>query len=119
MDLHQSYGCGLVILAFPCNQFGEQEPGSSSEILSFAESKGVPCRDPDSGFLLMEKIEVNGTGEHAVFTFLKDATGVHSDIKWNFGTYWLISSKGVVQRLDGGMNNPGGFGKLIEAAQST
>lgn len=100
----------LVILAFPCNQFGEQEPGSCSEIQDFAESKGVPCKDPDSGFLMMDKIEVNGPGTHEVYKFLKAATEDHSDVKWNFGSYWLVSAAGDIERLAGGMNNPSGFG---------
>lgn len=105
-----------MILSFPCNQFGQQEPGSSFEIQAFAESKGVPTKDPDSDFLIMEKIEVNGPDAHQVYKFLKSATDDNSDIKWNFGSYWLIDATGKVQRLAGAMNNPSTFGDLVTAA---
>ncbi|MDY3331436.1 MAG: glutathione peroxidase [Pelistega sp.] len=82
---------GLVILAFPCNQFGQQEPGSAEEILSFCElNYGV-------SFPLMAKIDVNGAAEHPLFTWLKQQKKglLGGSIKWNF-TKFLINKKGEV-----------------------
>lgn len=66
----------VTILAFPCNQFGKQEPGTADEIKDFASSKGVQ-------FKLMEKIDVNGPDAHIVYKFLKAKTNT-SAIGWNF-----------------------------------
>lgn len=82
---------GLVILGFPCNQFGNQESGSSDEIKEFCEiNYGV-------SFPLFEKINVNGRKAHPIFKFLKSkiSGGIFgSKIKWNF-TKFVINSKGV------------------------
>ena len=90
--LYQKYkNQGLVILGFPCNQFGKQESGSSDEIEEFCQiNYGVT-------FPLFEKIEVNGKNEHPIFKFLKEkqSGGIFgSKIKWNF-TKFIINSKGV------------------------
>ena len=90
--LYQKYkNQGLVILGFPCNQFGKQESGSSDEIEEFCQiNYGVT-------FPLFEKIEVNGKDAHPIFKFLKSKqTGgiFGSRIKWNF-TKFIINSKGV------------------------
>lgn len=69
-------------IAFPCNQFGAQEPGSMVEILDFCKSKY------DVSFPVMSKIEVNGPGEHPLYTFLKNekpGVGGIKAIEWNFG----------------------------------
>lgn len=83
---------GVVVLGFPCNQFGHQEPGTSAEIGAFCQKNyGVT-------FPLFEKIEVNGDKAHPLFQFLKhQAPGVlHSEaIKWNF-TKFLIKKDGTV-----------------------
>jgi glutathione peroxidase len=81
---------GLVVVGFPCDQFGHQEPGNDAEIAEFCEVNfGVT-------FPLMSKIEVNGKGTHPVFAFLKDkASGSLGEaIKWNF-TKFLIRRDGV------------------------
>lgn len=81
---------GLVILGFPCNQFGAQEPGNADEITEFCQiNYGV-------SFPMFEKIEVNGPNTHAIFKFLKDEKGgiFGDDIKWNF-TKFLIGKDGV------------------------
>ena len=77
---------GLKILAFPCNQFGGQEPGTHEEILEFTRTI-----DPDmpDKLIFFEKAEVNGANAREVFGFLKEA--LPSDdgtggIRWNFGT---------------------------------
>ena len=90
--LYQKYKSqGLIILGFPCNQFGSQEPGSSRDIKEFCEiNYGVT-------FPLFEKIEVNGKNAHPIFKFLKSRlTGglFGSKIKWNF-TKFVMDSKGV------------------------
>jgi|GEM_PF-169796 len=80
---------GLEILAFPCNQFGGQEPGGSSEIANFCEMNyGV-------SFSMFEKVDVNGENEHPLFTFLKsEQSGLVTDaIKWNF-TKFLVDKSG-------------------------
>ena len=87
---------GLVILGFPCNQFGAQEPGAESEIAEFCEvNYGVE-------FPMFAKIEVNGAGTHPLFKWLKkEAPGLlgTQDIKWNF-TKFLIDREGrVVERF--------------------
>ena len=85
--LHRKYADrGLVVLGFPCNQFGGQEPGTADEIASFCELNfGVT-------FPLMEKIKVNGKEADPLYVFLKErASGdMTSAIKWNF-TKFLVS----------------------------
>ncbi len=83
---------GLVVLGFPCNQFGAQEPGSADEIGAFCEKNyGV-------SFQLFEKVDVNGDNAHPLFDFLKkNAPGVlgTEGIKWNF-TKFLVGKDGNV-----------------------
>ena len=86
---------GLVILGFPCNQFGNQEPGTEAEIESF-------CRlNYDVTFPMFAKIEVNGKNTHPLYLFLKKehaGTTKAVDIKWNF-TKFLINRNGrVIER---------------------
>jgi glutathione peroxidase len=80
---------GFVVLGFPCNQFGGQEPGSSEEIANFCEMNyGV-------SFPLFEKVDVNGENEHPLYTYLKsEQSGMVTDaIKWNF-TKFLVDKNG-------------------------
>jgi glutathione peroxidase len=89
--LHQAYkDRGLVVLGFPCNQFGAQEPGSAEEIGAFCEKNyGV-------SFPMFAKIEVNGDGAHPLYRYLKQhARGILGTeaIKWNF-TKFLVSRDG-------------------------
>ena len=87
---------GFNVLAFPCNQFGSQEPGTNAEVLEFAQSKyGVD-------FPMFAKIDVNGSDESPVYRFLKagnpDEEG-NEDIAWNF-TKFLVGRDGqVLQRF--------------------
>ncbi|OQS02466.1 glutathione peroxidase [Thraustotheca clavata] len=76
---------GLEILAFPCNQFGGQEPGSYEEILAFTQKYEVT-------FPIFQKIDVNGDNADPLFKYLKaELTGtITNDIKWNF-TKFLIA----------------------------
>ena len=82
---------GFELLAFPCDQFGHQEPGSDNEIKTFCETNyGVD-------FPLFAKIDVNGNDEHPVFKFLKSEKGglLGDSIKCNF-TKFLVDTKGKV-----------------------
>jgi len=85
-------GRNFVVLGFPCNQFGAQEPGNESQIASFCESNfGV-------SFPMFAKVEVNGPNAHPLFTELKkQAKGLLGSeaIKWNF-TKFLIDQTGIV-----------------------
>lgn len=83
---------GLVVLGFPCNQFGGQEPGNSEEIKKFCDlSYGVT-------FPIFSKIEVNGEGTHPLYRLLKsECPGILGSeaIKWNF-TKFLVDSDGKI-----------------------
>ncbi len=83
---------GLVVLGFPCNQFGAQEPGSADEIGAFCQvNYGVT-------FPMFGKIDVNGAGAHPLYQFLKrEKAGILGtrDIKWNF-TKFLVDRDGKV-----------------------
>ncbi len=102
-QLYQDFKAqGLVILAFPCNQFGEQEPGSNAEIQRFCTTKYR------LSFPLFAKIEVNGEQAHPLFKFLTaKAPGFLGSrkIKWNF-TKFLINSKGEVIRRYAPLTKP-------------
>lgn len=91
-QLNQEYkDQGLVIIGFPCNQFGKQEPGNGAQAHTFCQlNYGV-------SFQIMEKVKVNGKDAHPVFKFLKSQTKgfITNSIKWNF-TKFLISRDGQV-----------------------
>jgi glutathione peroxidase len=89
--LHQKYSDkAFEVLAFPCNQFGKQEPGSNKEIQEFCSLNF------NTNFPVFSKIEVNGNEAHPLYNFLTEAMpgllGLES-IKWNF-TKFLIDQKG-------------------------
>ncbi len=94
--LWQQYGArGLVVLAFPCNQFGRQEPGTAAEIKEFC------TRKYQITFPLFAKIDVNGAQADPLYTHLKAAApGVLGSeaIKWNFTKFLLGKSGEVLQR---------------------
>ena len=89
--LHERYGGrGLTVLGFPCNQFGRQEPGDEAEIARFCSL------NYDVGFPMFAKVDVNGTGAHPLFRWLKEqAPGLLGSkrIKWNF-TKFLVDRAG-------------------------
>lgn len=95
-ELYKKYQSqGLEILDFPCNQFGEQAPGSIQEIKEFCQL------NYDTTFPLFAKIDVNGEKEDPLFTYLKSQQGgmFGSKIKWNF-TKFLINKEGsIVERF--------------------
>jgi len=82
---------GLVVLGFPCDQFGNQEPGDEAEISDFCE------RNFGVTFPLFSKVDVNGDDAHPLFEWLKDSKGglLGSKIKWNF-TKFLVGRDGQV-----------------------
>ena len=90
------------MLAFPCNQFGKQEPGTNAEVLKFAQDNyGVT-------FPMHAKIEVNGGGAHPLYAFLtRVAPGLLGTkaIKWNF-TKFLVGSDGKVVKRYGPQTEP-------------
>ncbi|MEH6715941.1 glutathione peroxidase [Parasphingorhabdus flavimaris] len=90
--LHQEYkDQGLEILAFPCNQFGNQEPGDADEIKNFCSL------NYDVSFPLMEKVDVNGDDADPLWKYLKSEKSglLGSRIKWNF-TKFLVDRDGNV-----------------------
>eukprot|EP00003_Mantamonas_plastica_P013404 TRINITY_DN2339_c2_g2_i1.p2 TRINITY_DN2339_c2_g2~~TRINITY_DN2339_c2_g2_i1.p2 ORF type:complete len:116 (-),score=46.88 TRINITY_DN2339_c2_g2_i1:538-885(-) len=86
---------GLEILAFPCNQFGKQEPGTDEEILEFATSKY------GATFQLFSKVKVNGDEAHEIFKWLKNEKGsmLGKGLKWNFCKFVLDKKGNVVDRF--------------------
>ena len=112
-ELHRAYGArGLVVLGFPCNQFGGQDPGSNDEIASFCQvNYGV-------SFPMMEKVEVKGPQAHPLYRWLTaEAPGVLGTkaIKWNF-TKFLVGRDGRVIRRYAPMDAPAKLRRDIEAA---
>jgi glutathione peroxidase len=112
-QLWQTYGRrGLVVLGFPCNQFGGQDPGANNEIASFCQlSYGV-------SFPMMAKIDVNGSAAHPLFQWLAaEAPGMLGTkaIKWNF-TKFLIGRDGAVIHRYAPQDAPDKLGHDIEAA---
>ena len=100
---------GLVVLGFPCNQFGRQEPGSEAEIRAF-------CADRyDVTFPLFAKIDVNGPDTHPLYRFLKaQRAGLFgsSSIKWNF-TKFLVDGNGNVAGRFGSRTAPASLENAI------
>jgi len=93
--LHQKYkDDGLVILGFPCNQFGNQEPGTSEEVAEVCQiNYGV-------SFQMMEKIDVNGNNAHPVYDYMKKTVGpkLFKMIKWNFTKFLIDKDGNPIQR---------------------
>ncbi|KAL9233219.1 hypothetical protein vseg_008243 [Gypsophila vaccaria] len=85
---------GFEILAFPCNQFGWQEPGSNEEI------KETVCSTFKAEFPVFQKIEVNGKNAAPLYKYLKSKKGgvLVDDIKWNFAKFLVDRQGSVVQR---------------------
>jgi glutathione peroxidase-family protein len=88
-----SDGNNVEILAFPCNQFGQQEPGTPQDIKTFVKERGVQFR-------MMEKINVNGPTTNVVYQYLKSKAGP-DNIHWNFATYYVVDPSGDVKSYNG------------------
>ena len=111
--LHATHkDAGFSVLAFPCNQFGGQEPGSDSEIKEFCSTKfGV-------SFPMYSKIDVNGPTRHPLYEeIIGDNGPLKGKIKWNFGKI-LIGKDGKPIDRFGSMTSPTS-GKLIKAIEKS
>jgi glutathione peroxidase len=111
--LHDAYASqGLVLLGFPCNQFGAQDPGSNTEIGAFCQKNyGVT-------FDMMAKIDVNGVDAHPLFQWLKaQSPGLlgSEGIKWNF-TKFLVGRDGMPITRYGSVDKPAALSADIEKA---
>ena len=111
-QLHQNYGTeGFVVLGFPCNQFGGQEPGTEGEIAAFCETSfGVT-------FPMFAKVDVNGSDADPLFEWLKSEKGglLGDRIKWNF-TKFLVGRDGRVIERYAPQTDPADLAEEIEAA---
>ncbi|MFM8353306.1 MAG: glutathione peroxidase [Gammaproteobacteria bacterium] len=110
-SLWRRYGeRGLVVLGFPCNQFGHQEPGTEAEIQSFCSTTY------DVSFPLFAKVDVNGPAAHPLFADLKrEAPGLLGSeaVKWNF-TKFLVDRSGRTVKRYGSMDTPESIAADIE-----
>ncbi len=101
-ELQEKYGSKVVIIGFPCNQFGKQEPGSADEIQTFCTKNfGVT-------FQLTEKIDVDGDQQNPIYGWLtkKELNGkMNSNVKWNFQKY-VIDENGNLVDVFYSMTNP-------------
>ena len=112
-ELHKTYASkGLVVLGFPCNQFGSQDPGADAEIAEFCQvNYGV-------SFPMMGKVDVNGPTAHPLYSWLcAEAPGLLGSkaIKWNF-TKFLVGKDGKVIKRYAPTDKPADLAKDITAA---
>jgi glutathione peroxidase len=114
-QLHQTYGArGLVVLGFPCNQFGSQDAGTNEEIATFCQ------RNFGVTFPMMSKIDVNGADAHPLYRWLSaEAPGLLGSkaIKWNF-TKFLVGKDGRVIKRYAPQDAPEKLAGDIEQALS-
>ena len=112
-ELHDTYADqGLVVLGFPCDQFGNQEPGDEAEIATFCE------RNYGVSFPMFAKVDVNGEDAHPLYAWLRDEKSglLPGDaIKWNF-TKFLVGRDGQVIKRFSPTTEPAKLGDKIEAA---
>lgn len=114
-ELYKKYqDKGFVILGFPCNQFGKQEPGSDEQITEFCQlNYGVT-------FSIMKKIDVNGSNADSVYNYLKSQkAGLlgFKGIKWNFEKFLVDSNGKVVQRFSS-LTKPSSLDQEIQSLLS-
>ena len=110
-ELYRTYADrGLVVLGFPCDQFGHQEPGDEEEIATFCE------RNFGVTFPLFAKVDVNGPDAHPLYQWLRSEQSgmVGSKIRWNF-TKFLIDPEGNVVKRYGSTTTPDQIADDIEA----
>jgi glutathione peroxidase len=110
-ELYRTYADrGLVVLGFPCDQFGHQEPGDEEEIATFCE------RNFGVTFPLFSKIDVNGPDAHPLYRWLRsEKSGLVGDkIRWNF-TKFLVDTEGNVVERYGSRTTPAQIADDIEA----
>ncbi len=88
---------GLVVLGFPCNQFGSQEPGTNEEIKSFCSS------NYEVTFPLFDKLDVKGPKQHPLYVALAGKESPFpGDVKWNFGKFLVGRDGKILKRWDSG-----------------
>ena len=98
-ELYRKYkDSGLVIIGFPANNFGGQEPGSNEEILKFCQSTF------DVTFPMMSKVSVKGEDKHPLFAELTDKSHLPGEIKWNFSKFLIDRNGHLVKRYDSGVD---------------
>ena len=110
-ELHRRFASrGFAVLGFPCNQFGNQEPGDSAQIATFCE------RNYGVTFPMFEKIDVNGETAHPLYKFLKSEKSglLGASIKWNF-TKFLVDRSGQVVARHAPTTRPETLARDIEA----
>jgi len=111
-ELYKTYGDkGFIVLGFPCNHFGAQEPGNPEEIANFC------ALTYDVDFPMMQKIDVNGPAAHPLYVWLKrEKKGLmgSESIKWNF-TKFLVDRSGKVVGRFGPADTPQSLKGAIEA----
>ena len=110
-ELYRTYADrGLVVLGFPCDQFGHQEPGDEEEIATFCE------RNFGVTFPLFAKVDVNGPDAHPLYQWLRSEQGgmIGDKIRWNF-TKFLIDPEGNVVKRYGSTTTPDQIADDIEA----
>ena len=92
-DRYAADGGQFNVLAYPCNQFGGQEPGDRDQILAFASKY-------DATFPMFEKVDVNGLNQHPLWKHLKQQKGelLGNDIKWNFAKFLVGRDGSVIKR---------------------
>ena len=83
---------GFVVLGFPCNQFGAQEPGDEQEIQQFCSL------NYDVTFPMMAKVSVKGADIHPLFAYLTEQSPIKGEIKWNFSKFLLDRNGKLVAR---------------------
>jgi len=98
VDLEELYGekkdAGLVVIAFPANNFANQEPGSNEEIMKFCQGTF------DVTFPMMAKVDVVGENAHPLFKYLTEASPIPGKIRWNFSKFLLDREGNLVARYD-------------------
>jgi glutathione peroxidase len=114
--LHERFADrGLVVMGFPCNQFGGQEPGTEAEIAQFCSTRY------QVDFPMFAKVEVNGPGTHPLYQLLKSkqpAKDGSQDISWNFAKFLVNANGEVIRRYDP-QTSPDAIGQELEAMLGT
>ncbi len=111
--LHEKYQAkGLVVLGFPCNQFGGQEPGTAAEIKKFCTTSFKVT------FPLFDKIDIIGERQHALYALLTGKASPHpGDVKWNFAKFLVGRDGTLLQRFDAGVEpDDSDLVRAVEAA---
>jgi glutathione peroxidase len=112
-ELHEKYESkGLVVLGFPCNDFGGQEPGTNEEIQEFCSTKYKVT------FPMFDKLHVKGNEQHPLYTALTGPEGAFpGDVKWNFGKFLVARDGTPLKRIEPGTkpNDPAVIAAIEEA----